>query len=133
MTLTSIYRLLVPDNFRKKIYDAFLCDTLWFFRNLRPIIISRICYVFSPFLKRTEKRNAYIHIAKTGLTSYPFKTERDYSSVSIKVFFDTGRQLFYILHNGKHLFFLILFLKKKSKSYIDLFLLNKIPFLHIDM
>lgn len=103
--LISLYRKHIPKTFRDKIYNLFLSDILFFYRNFKPIVKSKIIYVLYPFMGKSELNKAWHFMGKHGITSYPFKTSINYNASTYLVQYDETYKLKYIMHNNRKLFF----------------------------
>ncbi len=103
--LTTIYRNLIPLSIRESIYELFLGNVLYFFRNLPVIVRSKIVHYFYWLLPKTELNKAYNFMGKYGLTSYPYEYMLEYKMKDIQVFLDPQNMLPFVLHNDQKLYF----------------------------
>ena len=103
--IASLYRKMFPYTFRKKVYDFFLGDIVFFFRNLNVITRSKLTFLFGFFLPKTEINKAYAFIGRYGITSYPHEYSLDYYKKKITVERDTEKNLPYVNHHDRRLYF----------------------------
>jgi len=103
--LVKTYRRIVPLEFRKKMYEAFLGRVLELFRNLPLRTAGLFFFVFGRVLPKKEKNLAYAFIGKHGITSYPFPASLSYRQLRVDVERDMKTKLPYVMHQGKKLFF----------------------------
>jgi hypothetical protein len=102
---TAIYKKLLPLSIRKIIYERFLRNVLYFFRNYSVIINSRKAYYFHWSLPKTEINKAYQFMGKYGITSYPYEYMLEYLQKGIQVFHDAQNGLPFVVHNNQKLYF----------------------------
>lgn len=101
--LTGLYRKFVSPEVREKIYRLFLGDLLSFIRSYKSYLKFALKYVFiSP---KTEKEMAEKTLVKIGMTPYPYEWVVEYKKRNYTVLFDSEKDLRYVLHNGKKLYF----------------------------
>src|SRR5690349_5589332 len=103
--IVSLYRKLFPCTFRKKVYDFFLGDVVFFVRNFNVILRSKLTFVFGFILPKTEINQAYAFIGRHGITSYPYPYSLEYYKRKFVVERDQEQNLPYVNHNGKRLYF----------------------------
>jgi hypothetical protein len=103
--LTQLYRKLIPLSFRTILYEAFVGQALYFFRNFRVIAKSRFIYWFNRMLPKTEENLAWRFMGKYGLTAYPYEYMLEYKNQDIHVVSDEVLGLPYVMHNNKRLYF----------------------------
>jgi len=103
--ITTVYRKLFPYALRKRIYDRFLGDIVFTARNFQVITKSKLTYLFQRFMPKTEENQAFSFIGRHGITSYPNAYSLEYKSKEIVVQRDVEKNLPYVLHQGKHLYF----------------------------
>ncbi len=103
--LTSLYRRIVPNKARSILYNFFLGELLFIKRNFKTLFRGKITYLFGFLMKKSEKNQIYSFIGKHGITSYPYKYKLEYDVISIKVYFDKGLNLPYVIHNNNKLYF----------------------------
>lgn len=119
--VVALYRNLVPASFRQYIYNAFLGDFLFHIRHIRVHVKGKLTFLFSWLLPKTEENKALAFIGKHGITSYPAPYSLEYKGKKVNVLSDNSRELHYIMHNGKKLFFPKVFtLEKISTLYLEL-------------
>jgi hypothetical protein len=114
--LVTIYRKILPLSVRQIVYDFFLGQVVFFFRNFGVIVKSKITFLFYPFLPKTELNKVFSFMGRYGLTSYPYKYMLEYKSVEIKVERDSKNNLPYVVHNGKRLYFPEFYSEEKVKK-----------------
>jgi hypothetical protein len=102
--IESTYKKIVPAKLRKKIYHNFLKYIFTFLSDGLGNINSKSRLFFPLFFRNNEKNDAYSFMAKHGLTYYPFLESLNYN-VDTEVFFDKEKQLNYVLHNNKKLYY----------------------------
>ncbi|MDL2265628.1 FkbM family methyltransferase [Parabacteroides sp. OttesenSCG-928-G07] len=104
--LTELYRKHVSPELREKIYRLFLGDLLSFTRNPKgywKCLGYAIRYTFiSP---KTEKEKAEKILGEIGLSPYPYEWVNEYIKRDYTVLFDSEKELRYVLHNEKKLYF----------------------------
>ena len=105
MNITAIYRKFVPENIRDIIWENFLYRISYFSWYWKKIIKCKFIFLFKVFLPKTIENDLYAFLGKYGYSPYPFKTTVDYNKVPIRAIFDFGANHYYILHNGKKLYF----------------------------
>jgi hypothetical protein len=103
--ITSIYRKAIPESFRQIIYNAFLGRIVYFVRHFKIIIKTKLHYLFHFLLPKSERNDALAFLGKHGLTSYIGDHVQKYKHLKVSVEKDNNRELFYVLHRGKKLFF----------------------------
>lgn len=114
--LAKIYRKLVPAKARKSIYDRFLGRVVYFFRNFKLIMRSKLTYVFGFMLPKTELNKIYAFMGRYGITSYPYPYMLEYKNREIKVEHDAALNMPYVNHNGKKLYFPDFYTVEKVKK-----------------
>ena len=104
--IINLYRNLFSLSFRTKIYNLFLGDILYFFRNFYPLprIKGIFIIVFSPFFPKNEYYNAWRYMGKHGYSCYPFEKTIKYKKLPVTVFYDETKGLSYVIHNQKRLY-----------------------------
>jgi len=103
--IVSLYRKYLSPPFREKIYYSFLGAMLHSFRNFKLYLFGLRVYVFSPFFPKNDYYNAWRYIGRHGVTHYPFKTAVNYGKMSVEVFFDDEKNMPFVLHQNKQLYF----------------------------
>lgn len=107
MSIASLYRKIVPQSIRVKIYSHFLGPILSFSRApidiKRDYIQKRIKYYFNK--PKTEEEKAWKTWANKPISPYPYRWEREYTNLSINVLSDSETGLPYVLHQNKKLYF----------------------------
>jgi Methyltransferase FkbM domain len=103
--LTALYRKVFPYEVRKKIYDFFLGDAVFFVRNFNVITKSKATYLFKFLLPENETNRAFAFIGKHGITSYPQPYSLEYRAMDIMVQWDDEKKLPFVNHNNKRLYF----------------------------
>jgi len=103
--VSSLYRKLLPLSVRKFIYDSFLGEIVFVARNFNVIIKSKITFLFSFILPKTEENKAFSFIGRHGITSYPDEYMLEYQKLKINVEHDAKQNLPYVNHEGKRLYF----------------------------
>lgn len=103
--IVSFYRKLFPYTFRKRVYDFFLGDLVFFVRNFNVILRSKLTYLFGFILPKTEINQAYTFIGRHGITSYPYEYSLEYYARKFVVERDQEQNLPYVNHHGKRLYF----------------------------
>lgn len=103
--LTKFYRKYVSKGVRDKIYDVFLGNLLFFFRNFSEIIKAKYYYCFQRFLPDTEKNRCYAFMGRHKLMNLPYPFRLEYDKKRIDCQFDEERGMFFINHFGNKLYF----------------------------
>jgi Methyltransferase FkbM domain len=103
--IAKIYRFLIPASIRDFIYDAFLGNVLFHLRHFKVHLKSKFTFLFSGLLPKTEENLALAFIGKHGITSYPAPYSLDYDKKETSMVWDKSKDLPYIMHNGKKLYF----------------------------
>jgi hypothetical protein len=103
--ITSFYRTILPLAVRKTIYDSFLGKLMFFLRNVRVVVRSKITWVFSWALPKTELNSIYSFMGKNGVTSYPYNYMLEYKDRKITVEKDETLNLPFVMHHDKRLYF----------------------------
>lgn len=103
--IASIYRKVVPSSVREKIYKIILGDLMFFFRNFDAYFKGFLLNIFGWLLPQTEKRKAYAFIGKHGIVSCPGDFMLKYKSTHITVLRDVEKNMSYVMHNGRKLYF----------------------------
>lgn len=103
--ITKLYRTIIPASFRQLIYDQFLGSWLFFMRHFSVHIKSKLTFLFSWFLPKTEENAALAFIGRYGITSYPHPYSLAYKDQKVAVFTDNMLGLPYVIHNNKKLYF----------------------------
>jgi Methyltransferase FkbM domain len=103
--VTQLYRTLIPASLRQSFYDAFLGSFLHFMRHFRVHLRSKFTFLFSWFLPKTEENTALAFIGRHGITSYPAAYSLDYQNLKTNILVDKAKNLPYVMHNGRKLFF----------------------------
>ena len=114
--LANLYRKFLPMTTREFIYHFFLGKVLFFFRNFRVIARSKFTFQFSFLLPKTEENKAFSFMGEYGLTSYPYDYMLEYNRKEIKVETDEERNLPYVSHLGKRLYFPEFYTTEKVKK-----------------
>ncbi len=105
MVIAAIYRLMMPSELRKAIYDGFLGKVLLYKRNFN-ILFKGFLRTTFPFLyKKTSKNKAYRFLWENGISSYPGDYSLKYKNWKIEVLVEPDSTLPYVIHNGRNLFF----------------------------
>lgn len=103
--ITSLYRKLFPLSVRTAIYDLFLGRIIFTLRNSKVITKSKFIYAFNSFLPKTEENSAYTFIGRHGITSYPHAYSLSYRNLEVAVIKDQEKNLHYVSHHGRRLYF----------------------------
>jgi hypothetical protein len=103
--VANLYRYIVPASFRQLIYDNFLGTLLHHLRHSSVHLKSKLTFLFSWLLPKTEENRALSFIGRHGLTSYPAPYSLEYKNRDTPVSVDKDKNLPYVLHNGKKLYF----------------------------
>ena len=103
--IASIYRKVVPSSLRDKIYKVVLGDLMFFIRNSEAYFKGFFLNLFGWMLPKTEKRQAYAFIGRHGIVSCPGEFMLKYRNTKINVFRDEDKNMSYVMHNGRKLFF----------------------------
>jgi hypothetical protein len=115
--LASLYRKVLPLSVRQPIYDFLLGRVVFFFRNFSIIVKSKMAWVFGGMMPKTEENAALAFMGRHGLTSYPYSYALEYQQ-SISVEKDSAKNLLYVIHNGKRLYFPEFYTQEKvQKDY----------------
>jgi Methyltransferase FkbM domain len=112
----KLYRNIVPASLRQYIYDAFLGSFLHFMRHFKVHMKSKFTFMFSWLLPKTEENAALAFIGKYGLTSYPAAYSLEYNDLKTNVLVDNQKNLPYIMHNEKRLYFPLIFTNEKIST-----------------
>lgn len=119
--ITGLYRKLFPYTLRKKIYDFFLGDVIFFFRNFNVIARGKLTYAFKFAFPQNDETNAFSFIGRHGITSYPNPYSLAYKNREVNVEIDAEKKLPFVSHNGKRLYFPAHFSAEKvKKDYLAL-------------
>jgi hypothetical protein len=102
--LASLYRKVLPLSVRQPIYDFLLGRVVFFFRNFTIIAKSKAAWVFGFLMPKSEENAALAFMGRHGLTSYPYPYSLEYKK-QITVEKDVDKNLLYVIHNGKRLYF----------------------------
>jgi hypothetical protein len=103
--IISLYRKAFPESFRQFVYDAFLGKIVYVVRHFTIISKTKLHYIFHFLLPKSERNDALAFLGKHGLTSYIGDHVRKYKQLKVTVENDSARELLYVLHRGKKLFF----------------------------
>jgi hypothetical protein len=103
--IIALYRKVIPVAVREKMYDFFLGRFIFFIRHFKIILKSKLTFLFSFLLSKSEKNKAYSFMGKHGLTSYPYNYALEYQNKEIIVEKDNQFNLSFVMHNGKKLYF----------------------------
>ncbi len=103
--IASLYRNIIPENFRNKIYEAFLGKLIFIYRHWKIFSISKLTYLTSWLLPKNDKNKALAFIGKHGITHYPGEYSLPYLHMQIDVLYDSTKSLHFVLHNNKKLYF----------------------------
>jgi hypothetical protein len=103
--LVTLYRNIVSQDIRDKIYDIFLGDLLVFFRNFSESMKAKLYFIFQWFLPKTEKNSCYAFMGRYGLMPIPYPFVLKYKKRPIDICFDESKQMYYVVHGGKKLYF----------------------------
>ena len=114
--LSSLYRKALPLSIRQPIYDFFLGNVVFFFRNLSIIAQSKTAWLASFILPKSEENAALAFMGKHGLTSYPYPYALEYFNFEIKVERNTELNLLYVIHNKRKLYFPDFYTPEKIKK-----------------
>lgn len=137
--LAKIYRNTIPENLRTQIYNLFLKQVLSFCRaplfSLQKIFLK--ASINSYYIKHHQELDweytqaiQFInrHGLKTFLSDFIFKYENDaIGHTNTDVHFSNETNMYYIIHEGKKLFFPNFFTKSQIKSYYLTLLLEQDP------
>lgn len=119
--ITGLYRKLFPYTLRKKIYDFFLGDIVFFVRHFNIIVRGKFTYAFKFALPDTDETRAFSFIGRHGITSYPHLYSLEYRNRKVNVEVDADKKLPFVNHNGKRLYFPEHFSPEKvKKDYLAL-------------
>lgn len=119
--VTTLYRKLFPYAWRKSIYDFFLGNMVFFIRNFKIIARGKLTYIFKFALAKNEVNNAFAFIGRHGITSYPHPYSLEYKKRPVLVERDADKNLPFVNHNGKRLYFPEHFsIEKVKKDYLAL-------------
>lgn len=103
--IASIYRKVVPQSLRDIIYKMILGNIMFFLRNSEAYFKGFFLNIFGWILPATEKRKAYAFIGRHGIVSCPGEFMLKYRDMNISVYRDEEKNMQYVLHNGRKLFF----------------------------
>jgi hypothetical protein len=105
--MTHLYRKILPSAFRAKVYNLFLGRILFFCRNFHPTprIKGLTILILNPFFPKNEYYDALRYVGKHGYSFYPFKKSFNYNKMKIRIEYDSEKNLPYIVHSGKRLYF----------------------------
>jgi hypothetical protein len=116
--IVKLYRKHISQEFRDKIYKAFLGDFLFFFRNLQDNLKAKLIPLISFYTHETQKLWAFM--GKYGLTPYPYEFMLEYKTLPVDCFYDQQLEMYYIMHQGKKLYFPHVDKEATVKLYRDL-------------
>lgn len=103
--IASIYRKVIPSSVRDLIYKLILGNVMFFLRNAEAYFKGFFLNLFGWMLPTTEKRKAYAFIGRHGIVSCPGEFMLKYRDTKISIYRDEEKNMKYVLHNGKKLFF----------------------------
>lgn len=104
--LTSLYRRFVSKELRDKIYQIFLGDLLFFFRNISGCLRCKYYSVYYSIVKpKNEKESTYKLLGEMGLSPYPYVWRQEYDKTEYPSYVDVSNGLPYVIHNQKRLYF----------------------------
>jgi hypothetical protein len=103
--VTAAYRKYIPSELRDRVYDVFLGRILFFFRNYNKVIKVKFIYYFSFLLPRTDKNRLYAFLGKNGIDAIPYGFTQEYKQMKIDCFWDESKNLYYVYHLDKKLYF----------------------------
>ncbi len=110
MNLTRIYRQIVPEKIRKSLYKAFVKQLL----DISDFIKYKGYYLFfSVFTPKTEKNECNYFLGKYSIVNYPYPYYFEYMKKDIKCYTDLEKNLPYVIHNNRKLYF-----KKMSEARV---------------
>lgn len=114
MFFTNIYRKIVPEKFRKSFYKHFLKEYFNAFDSLK----YRSLYVFfSVFPAKTEKAKCQYFMGKYSIVNHPYTYYLEYMKKEVEYHFDTSKELPYVNHFGKKLYFMAMTKEKVIDAY----------------
>ena len=97
-------------------YDLFSGKIVFLVRNLRFITRSKFTWAFSFLMPQNEINKAYSFIGKHGITSYPHEYSLEYKKMEINVEHDVEKNLPFVLHNNRRLYFPEFYTVEKVKK-----------------
>lgn len=103
--VSDLYRKLLPLSIRQFIYDSFLGEIVFFFRNFSVILKGKLTFLFGFLLPKTDENKAFSFIGRHGITSYPYPYMLEYKKLKIQIEHDKELNLPYVIHENKKLFF----------------------------
>ncbi len=118
--IAKLYRKIFPQKARDGIYNAFLGDLLLFLRNFDEKVKSKFYCIFFPLVPKTTKNKLYAFMGKHGITHYVFEESLAYKDWNPSCSFDQDRNLYFVIHDGKKLYFP----RTYKKNYIELLYKN---------
>ena len=101
-------RPVIGLNIRNSIQQSYLASCYISFHNagsLAEYVKGKLIYLFSPFLHKTEFHKLYVFMGRYGFSHLPYPFTLKYRSKDVEVYFDKDYQLYYVMHQGKRLFF----------------------------
>lgn len=111
--LVAIYRKYIPADVRQVVYESFLKEILIFIRNFKINLKCKLIFIFKKFLPKSDYYKAMAFMGKNGLTAYPDEYMLEYSNFNVEVNFDSIKQLYFVKHNNRKLFFASRFNKEQ--------------------
>ena len=103
--LLQLYRKIIPLHFRQKMYNWLVGDIVFFFRHFSILAKAKLRHWFYFVFAKSEENKAMAFIGKHGITSYPYPYMLEYRNRTIEVLTDPQKQLPFVLHNEKRLYF----------------------------
>lgn len=103
--IASVYRKVIPSSIRDKFYTLILGRILFFWRNSDAYFKGFLLNIFGWMLPQTEKRKAYAFIGRHGIVSCPGDFMLKYKTTKINVLRDIEKNMSYVIHNGRKLYF----------------------------
>ena len=91
-------------------------DLLYRVRSVFEFIRAKSTFLFFPLFRKNEKNELYRFLGRYGLTPYPGKYSLKYRSMNIEPVFDESKQMYYIVHHDKKLYFPKSYDKKHIKK-----------------
>lgn len=102
MFFTLIYRRVIPQKLRKQIYKAVLEKYFQSFDTVKYKMYFAFHAVFPP---KTEKSKCRYFMGKHQIVNYPYPYYLEYMAKDVEYHFDSSKNLPYVIHNNKRLYF----------------------------
>ena len=103
--VVKLYKKLVPSAVRKKIYKLFLGHIVFFLKHIKIYLRGYYVFCFQSLLPKTELNKVYAFVGRHGLSTVPYPCRLKYKKMNIEAQYDAEKQLPYVRHGDKRLYF----------------------------